>query len=74
MCHGDSGDGKTELAADMKLALPDFRDPNALDKFSNDELFAAIMHGKGSMQAEEGRRSTAEVWDLVNYVLSLAKK
>ena len=30
MCHGASGDGKGTLAADMKLKLVDFTDPNTL--------------------------------------------
>ena len=30
MCHGKNGDGKGELAAEMKLDLHDWRDPKSI--------------------------------------------
>jgi hypothetical protein len=32
MCHGDEGDGKGDLAVEMKLGLKDWRDPDSLAK------------------------------------------
>ena len=42
LCHGDKGDGKGELAADMKLNLPDFTKPDTLKDRTDGELFAII--------------------------------
>ncbi len=74
MCHGVTGDGKGDLAGDMKLTLADLRDPATLRDFTNGDLFYIIMKGKDPMQGEEGRRKPNDVWDIVNYVRSLAKK
>ena len=30
LCHGDSGDGKTDLAKDMQLTMIDWTDPKTL--------------------------------------------
>jgi mono/diheme cytochrome c family protein len=38
------------------------------------ELFYIIKVGKGDMPPEGARVKTDELWDLVNYVRSLAKK
>ena len=39
MCHGMQGDGKGDLATDMKLQLRDWRDPSALAKTTDGEMF-----------------------------------
>jgi mono/diheme cytochrome c family protein len=74
MCHGKDGAGDGDLAADMKLKLQDFRDASAMKDLSDGEMFEAIMNGKGKMSGEEGRMKPAQVWNVVNYVRSLAKK
>jgi mono/diheme cytochrome c family protein len=75
MCHGVQGDGKGDLAADMKLQLKDWRDPNALAKTTDGEMFYIITNGRGKMTGGEGDRTSEEVrWNLVNYVRSFAKK
>ncbi|HUL34752.1 MAG TPA: c-type cytochrome [Candidatus Eisenbacteria bacterium] len=75
MCHGKDGDGKGDLAADMKLGLKDWRDPKSLEKMSDGELFYIITNGRGKMTGGEGDRTSEEVrWNLVNYVRSFAKK
>ena len=48
LCHGDKGDGKGELATDMKLNLPDFTKPDSLKERTDGELFAIIGAGKRS--------------------------
>jgi mono/diheme cytochrome c family protein len=74
MCHGKTGDGKGDLAADMKLELRDWRDPASLEKLTDGELFWIISKGKGKMPGE-GERSTEKVrWNYVNLVRSFAKK
>lgn len=75
MCHGMAGDGKGDLAADMKLTLKDWRDPQSLAKMTDGELFYIITNGRGKMAGGEGDRTKEEVrWNLVGYVRSFAKK
>jgi mono/diheme cytochrome c family protein len=75
MCHGKNGDGKGDLAADMKLELRDWRDPSTLEKMTDGELFFIISNGKGKMTGGEGDRSTEKMrWNLVNLVRSFGKK
>jgi mono/diheme cytochrome c family protein len=74
MCHGADGGGKGDLAADMKAPLLDYRDPKALKDKTDGELFYIIKNGKGEMPAEGDRVQASRIWDMVNYVRSLAKK
>ncbi|MGB0035314.1 MAG: cytochrome c [Candidatus Acidiferrales bacterium] len=74
MCHGKDGDGKGELAGDMKLKIPDYRDPAALKDLTDGELFYIIQKGKGDMPSEGDRAKPDDIWNLVIYVRSFAKK
>jgi mono/diheme cytochrome c family protein len=74
MCHGKTGAGDGDLAADMKLKLKDYRDPEALKPLTDGEIFTTIDKGKGQMTGEEGRMKPAQIWDVVNYLRSLGKK
>jgi mono/diheme cytochrome c family protein len=74
MCHGASGDGKGDLAGDMKVPLVDFRDAKAMQSRSDGELFYIIKTGKGEMPGEGSRAKPEQIWNMVNYVRSLAKK
>ena len=75
MCHGATGDGKTDLARDMKLTLNDWTDPKALSAMTDGELFQAIRNGKDKMPPEDASRAKDDdVWNLVTYVRNLAKK
>jgi mono/diheme cytochrome c family protein len=74
LCHGADGSGKTDLAATMQLSLRDYRDPNALKDFTDGELFYILKKGKGKMPGQEGRMRERQMWHLVNYIRSLAKK
>jgi len=74
MCHGKDGDGKGDLAADMKLALRDWRDPSSLEKVTDGELFWVISSGKGKMPGEGDRMPEKARWNYVNLVRSFAKK
>ncbi len=73
MCHGNAGDGKGDVATDMKARVSDFTDPATLKSRTDGELFYIIKVGKGEMPPEGARVKTDELWDLVNYVRSLAK-
>jgi len=74
MCHGKSGDGKGDLAADMKLELRDWRDASSLEKMTDGELFWIISNGKGKMPGEGDRTPEKARWNFVNLVRSFAKK
>jgi len=74
MCHGKDGDGKGDLAADMKLELRDWRDPSSLEKVTDGELFWIISSGKGKMPGEGDRTPEKARWNFVNLVRSFAKK
>ena len=71
MCHGQSGNGKGDVDTGDKL--PDFTNPESLKDKSDGELFCSLKTGKGHMPLERIRISPNELWNLVNYVRSLAK-
>ena len=72
MCHGARGDGRGDLAKDMKLQIVDFTNPDTLKDRTDGEIFYIIKNGHNDMPAEGPRIKTEENWDLVNYVRSLA--
>jgi mono/diheme cytochrome c family protein len=75
MCHGKDGDGKGDLAADMKLELRDWRDASTLERMTDGEIFFVISNGRGKMIGGEGDRSPEKMrWNLVNLVRSFGKK
>ena len=71
MCHGQTGNGKGEVETSDKL--PDFTNPASLKDRSDGELFCSLKGGKGHMPLENIRVTPNELWNLVNYVRSLAK-
>jgi len=73
MCHGANGDGKGDMASDMKN-VTDFTQPDALKNRTDGELFSVIRKGKGEMPPEGDRAKNDDIWNLVNYIRSLAKK
>jgi mono/diheme cytochrome c family protein len=74
MCHGTDGDGKGDLAADMKVKMLDYRDSSALKDKTDGELFYIIKNGMGEMPSEGDRAKPDEIWNLVIYIRSFAKK
>jgi mono/diheme cytochrome c family protein len=75
MCHGKDGDGKGDLATDMKLDLRDWRDAGSISKYTDGELFYIVTNGRGKMLGGEGDRTTDTVrWNLVNLVRSFGQK
>ncbi|MGA3333385.1 MAG: cytochrome c [Terracidiphilus sp.] len=69
MCHGDNGNGKTDLASGMELTLDDWTDPKTLANKEDWALFNVIRNGKDKMPSEtEGRANDTEVWNLVIYI------
>jgi mono/diheme cytochrome c family protein len=74
MCHGKAGDGTGDVAADLKLKMKNHTDPATLKGLTDGELFYIIKKGKNEMPPEGDRVKNEEVWDMVNYVRSFAKK
>jgi mono/diheme cytochrome c family protein len=75
ICHGETGDGKTELAKGMELTLGDWTDPKTLSDKPDGDLFSAIRNGKGKMPSEaEGRAKDSEVWNIILYIRSMGKQ
>ncbi|HEY6412785.1 MAG TPA: cytochrome c [Edaphobacter sp.] len=74
MCHGENGNGKGDLVADLKLSLKDYTDPAALKDLSDGEIFYIIKNGKGQMTGEGDRAKAQDMWNLVIYVRSFSKK
>ncbi len=75
MCHGDNGNGKTDLATSMSLTLADWSDPKSLADKQDGELFNIIRNGKGEKMPPEaeGRAKDSEVWNLIIYIRSFSK-
>jgi cytochrome c len=75
MCHGDNGNGKTDLATSMTLTLLDWTDPKSLASVSDHELFEIIRKGKGDKMPPEdpSRAKDDEVWNLVIYIRAFSK-
>jgi len=74
MCHGEKGDGKSEMAVSMKMTLKDYTNHDALKDFTDGTLHYILEKGKGKMPGQEGRMRAEQKWNLVNYIRSLAKK
>jgi mono/diheme cytochrome c family protein len=74
MCHGDNGNGKTDLATSMSLTLNDWTDPKALADRQDGELFSLIRNGKDKMPPEEpARAKDDDIWNLVIYIRGFSK-
>jgi mono/diheme cytochrome c family protein len=74
MCHGEKGDGKGEIVADMKINPPDFTKPGVLDKRTDGDLFTIIQVGDATMPGQGKRMTDTVKWELVNYLRSLTGK
>jgi mono/diheme cytochrome c family protein len=75
LCHGDNGNGKTDVAVSMQVKLDDWTDAKTLAAKSDQELFNAIRKGKGDKMPPEdvGRAKNDELWNLIIYIRGLSK-
>jgi mono/diheme cytochrome c family protein len=75
ICHGATGDGKTDLAKDMQMTLKDWTDPKSLAAMSDADLIKIIRTGNDKMPPEpDGRAKDDEVKSLILYIRSMAKE
>ncbi len=73
MCHGEKGDGKGDVAADMKLTLKDYTKPDSLKDMTDAQMYDIILKGKGQMPGEEGRAKPDDVWNLIILIRNMSK-
>jgi cytochrome c len=75
LCHGENGNGKTDVATSMSVKMDDWTDAKSLEAKSDQELFNTIRKGKNDkMPAEDaGRAKNDEVWNLILYIRGLSK-
>ena len=71
MCHGVTGNGKGEV--DNGDKMPDFSDSSAMKDVSDGQMFCTLKNGHAHMPKENIRQTPNELWNLVNYIRSLAK-
>jgi len=74
MCHGENGNGQTDMARDMQLQLSDLSDPKTLANKQDEQLFKTIRNGLDKMPPEAVERAKDdEIHSLIQYVRSLSK-
>lgn len=72
MCHGATGDGKGDLAIQLKMEVPDFTDKYVQDERTDGEWFWLITHGHKRMPADGERLPPEMRWHMVNYIRTFA--
>ncbi len=73
MCHGDNGNGQTDLAKSMGLNIVDFTDAKVMSAKADGDLFDIIRNGKDKMPPEAvGRANDTVVWNLIIYIRKMA--
>jgi mono/diheme cytochrome c family protein len=73
MCHGANGNGKGDIP-DLKPSPKDYTDPAVLKDLSDGEVFYIIKNGKGQMPPDGDRTKPDDIWNMVIFLRSLAKK
>lgn len=74
LCHGDNGNGKTDLASSMQLTLSDWTDSKTLAARHDGELFNMIRVGNSKMPGEDaGRAKDTVVWNMILYIRGFSK-
>lgn len=75
MCHGDNGNGKTDLATSMKLTLLDWTSSSSLAGKTDQQLYDIIRKGNDKMPPEDSSRAKDdEVMGLVKFIRSFASQ
>jgi mono/diheme cytochrome c family protein len=72
LCHGKDGEGRGVLAKDVSMNTHDWRNAASLEHFTDGELFFIIVKGKGRMPAYESRETPEQVWQMIEYLHSMA--
>ena len=74
ICHGASGDGKTDVAKERQFVLLDWTDPKSLSGLSDQYILHIIRNGRGKMPAESAdRANNDQVRAIIKYIRAMAK-
>jgi mono/diheme cytochrome c family protein len=74
VCHGDEGDGKSEIGRNLYPKAPDMRQA-ATQELTDGELYFVITNGirYTGMPAWEGEHTPEETWKLVSFIRRLPR-
>ena len=74
MCHGENGQGQSDVAKSMGLTLDNWTDPKTLAGKPDGLLFDIIRTGNGKMPPETSDRANdTAVWGLILYIRSFSQ-
>ena len=74
-CHGLDGKGKTDMAVDLPVPLPDFTVGKWKYGGTDGEIFSLVRGGTpNGMESYKERFNEQRTWQLVNYIRTLAPK
>ncbi len=74
-CHGLKGDGKTDMAENIPVPLPDFTEGKWKFGATDGEIYSLIRFGsENGMDAYKERINEPRTWHLVNYIRTFAPK
>jgi cytochrome c5 len=74
LCHGDNGNGQTDLGKSMELTMADWTNPASLSGKTDGELFRLIRNGKDKMPPEDAARAKdTDVWGVIIYIRTFSK-
>ncbi len=74
LCHGDNGNGQTDVAKSLGVTMPNFTDEKVLAGVPDGQLFGIVRNGKDKMPPEaSGRANDNMVWNLIIYIRSMSK-
>ncbi len=72
-CHGDTGDGNTDIAATLTAKPGDLTDAHRMGGMTDGEIFWKIGEGKRPMPSFKNRLSEEQRWQVVNYIRTFSK-
>jgi len=73
LCHGGQGKGDGASSGSLEVKPADFTDQKRMKAQTDGELAWKILSGRGPMPAWGPVLQETDIWDVINYVRSLAK-
>jgi len=72
MCHGKTGNGRGDLALEIKMRVPDITDPQLQKRRTDGEWLYITTHGHKEMPPEK-RLVDQQKWEMILYMRTLVK-
>ena len=72
MCHGKSGDGRGDLALEIKMRVPDITSPQLQKRRTDGEWLYIISRGHKEMPPEK-RLVDQQKWEMILFMRTLVK-